>query len=504
MPGRYVRVRLGDVRRIAIPDESRKWWTLGAVSFGLFMVMLDNTVVNVALPTIGRKLEVGISELEWVVNAYTLTFAVLMLVGGKLADLFGRRRFYIAGLSLFTLSSLACGLAPSASFLIGARAVQGIGAALLSPATLSIITATFPREERGTAIGIWAGVASVGVAIGPLAGGLLTEHASWSWVFFVNVPIGVLAVAVAPFLVRESLDDSLERRLDLPAVAVSGAALFALTYALIEANSRGWGSPLIVGLLCASAAGIAGFVALERRTRVPMLDLSLFRSAVFSGGNLVVLLIGFALFGIVVYLSLYMQTILGYSPVRTGTIQLPYTGLIVVVAPLAGKLTDRLGPRLPVSVGALLMSVSLYLFSRLGVDSGFLDILPGLLVGGIGVGLAMGPSSTAVLSAVPVRQAGIGSGVLQTFRQTGGVLGVAVLGAILTASIATLPFDPRYPEQFVGGLHDALLAAAAFALAGALVGALTIDGKAPVRQRTVPAGGPATAAAQRTTRTRSA
>jgi EmrB/QacA subfamily drug resistance transporter len=476
------------VRPIAITDANRKWWTLGAVSFGLFMVMLDNTVVNVALPTIGRELGVGISELEWVVNAYTLTFAVLMLVGGKLADLLGRRRFFMAGLVLFTLSSLACGLAPSAGFLIGARAVQGVGAALLSPATLSIITATFPREERGTAIGIWAGVSAMGVAVGPLIGGLLTEHASWSWVFFINVPVGAVALAAAPALVRESKDDSIERRLDLPAVAVSGAALFALTYALIEANSRGWGSPLIVGLLSGSVAGLGAFVVLERRTRVPMLDLSLFRRSAFSGGNAVVLLIGFALFGIVVYLSLYMQMILGYSPVRAGTIQLPFTGLIVVVAPLAGKLTDRVGPRLPVTAGASLIASSLYLFSRLGVDSVFVDILPGLLVGGLGVGLAMGPSSTAVLSAVPVRQAGIGSGVLQTFRQTGGVLGVAVLGAILTASIAAAPFDPRYAAQFVAGLHNALLAAAGIALAGAVAGALSVPGGVALR----PAGSPRT------------
>ncbi len=463
--------------RAAITESNRKWWTLAAVSFGLFMVMLDNTVVNVALPTIGRELDVGISELEWVVNAYTLTFAVLMLVGGKLADLFGRRRFFMAGLALFTLSSLACGLAPSASFLIGARAIQGVGAALLSPATLSIITATFPREERGTAIGIWAGVSAVGLAVGPLIGGLLTEHAGWGWVFFINVPVGMLALAVAPILVRESKDDTLRRRLDLPGVGVSGAALFALTYALIEANSRGWGSPLIVGLLVFSVAGLAAFVLIERRTRVPMLDLSLFRSLRFSGGNVVVLLIGFALFGTVVYLSLYMQTILGYSPIRTGTIQLPYTGLIVVVAPLAGKVTDLVGPRVPVTAGALLMSLSLYLFSRLGVDSSFRDILPGLLAGGMGTGLAMGPSSAAVLSAVPVRQAGIGSGVLQTFRQTGGVLGVAVLGAILTASLATVPFDPRYPAQFVAGLHNALLAATGFALAGAVIAAVTVSSR---------------------------
>ncbi len=461
-----------EAARAASP--TRKWFTLGAVSFGLFMVMLDNTVVNVALPTIGRDLHAGISGLEWVVNGYTLTFAVLLLTGGKLGDMFGRRRLFMIGVIVFSTASLTCGLAASAGMLIGARAVQGAGAAMMSPATLSIITATFAREERGTAIGIWAGVSSIAIAIGPLVGGLLTEHAAWNWIFFVNVPIGALALVAARLFIDESKDNSVERRLDLPGLLTSAAGLFMLTYALIEANAYGWGSPLIVGLFAGSALAFAAFVVLEARERLPMLDLSLFRIRRFSGANTTVLLLTFAMFGIVFYISLYMQEMLGYSPVRAGTTQLPLTVLIVLVAPLAGKLTDLIGPRWPMTAGSALIGLSLFLFSRLGLHAHFAQMLPGLIAGGFGLGLAMGPTSTAALSAVPTDQAGVGSGVLQTCRQTGGVLGVAVMGAILTASIHTLPFDPRYPLQFIDGFQHALRVGAAISLAGAVVAALTI------------------------------
>jgi EmrB/QacA subfamily drug resistance transporter len=364
------------------------------------MVMLDNTVVNVALPTISRTLGMGISSLEWVVNGYTLSFAMLMLTGGKLADYFGRRRFFVTGLVLFSAASLVCGLSSSGGFLIVARVVQGAGAALLAPATLSIISATFPPEERDTAIGIWAGVSATALAIGPMVGGFVTEHMGWNWIFFINVPIGAVGVFAALIWVDESRDTALEQQLDLGGLALAATSVFALTYALIDANHYGWGSPRIVGLFAASGACLAAFVALELRERLPMLDLSRFRSGTFTGGNIVALLIGVALFGIVFYLSLYMQEILGYSAVRAGAAQLPFTALIVLVAPLAGKLTDRVGPRLPTVAGTLLLATSLLLFTEMGVSSHYLTILPGLIVGGIGTGLAMGPTTVAVLSAV--------------------------------------------------------------------------------------------------------
>src|SRR5215510_12027450 len=279
-----------------ISEEARKWWTLGAVAFGLFMIMLDNTVVNVALPSIARDLGVGLSELEWIVTGYALTFAAFMLTGGKLADLLGRRLIFVVGLTIFTLSSLACGMAGSGEVLIGARIVQGVGAALMNPATLSIITATFPPEQRGAAIGIWAGVSALALAIGPLVGGLLTEHASWNWIFFVNVPVGILGIAASFLLIDESRDSTHER-LDLPGLATSSVGLFALTYGLIEANAYGWGSTRIVGAFVVAAVSLVAFVMLERRQRAPMLDLALFRNRTYVGANLVMLLVALAMFG---------------------------------------------------------------------------------------------------------------------------------------------------------------------------------------------------------------
>src|SRR5881396_3430453 len=258
--------------------ENRKWWTLVAVAVGLFMIMLDNTVVNVALPSIQKDLGIGISELEWVVNAYALTFGVLLLTGGKLADLVGRRRIFIIGLVIFTASSLACGLANGAEVLIAARTVQGIGAALMNPATLSIITATFPPRQRGTAIGIWAGVSALALAFGPLVGGVITQDINWSWIFFINIPVGIAGVAGALVFIDESRDTSHEQRLDLPGLLTSAIGLFALTYGLIETNDHAWGSARVLTLFAIAVVFLVAFVLLELHQRLPMLDLSLFKN----------------------------------------------------------------------------------------------------------------------------------------------------------------------------------------------------------------------------------
>src|SRR3954454_15758420 len=285
--------------------ENRKWWTLAAVAVGLFMIMLDNTVVNVALPSIREDLGISISELEWVVNAYALTFGVLMLSGGKLADLLGRRTIFIVGLVIFTGSSLWCGLAGSAGSLIAARTVQGVGAALMNPATLSIITATFPPRQRSTAIGIWAGVSGLALAIGPIVGGLLTEKINWSWIFFINVPIGVLGVLAARVFIDETRDTSREQRLDLPGLVTSGFGLFALTYGLIETNDHAWTSTRVLLLFAIAVVALGAFALLELRQRLPMLDLSLFRDPTFAGANAAMLLVGLAMFGIFFYNSLF-------------------------------------------------------------------------------------------------------------------------------------------------------------------------------------------------------
>jgi EmrB/QacA subfamily drug resistance transporter len=448
--------------------ETKKWWTLAAVSVGLFMIMLDNTVVNVALPSIQRDLGVGLSELQWIVTGYTLSFAALMLSGGKLADMLGRRRIFVVGLIVFTATSLACGLASSGDTLIAARIVQGIGAALMSPATLSIISATFPPRQRGTAIGIWAGVSALALAIGPLVGGLLTEHVGWNWVFFVNVPVGAVGVVASLVFIDESRDTSHEQRLDLPGLVSSGLGLFALAYGLIQANDYGWTSGRIVGAF--AAVSLTVFVLLEQRQRLPMLDLSLFRSGTFTGANVVTLLVALAMFGVFFFISLYMQNILGYSPVQAGAAFLPLTVLIIVVAPIAGGITDRIGSRWLLTAGMILLGAQLLSFSTLDETSTFWDLLPGMLLGGVGMATTMTPSTAAAVRSVPVDKSGVGSAVLNSFRQVGFSIGIALMGAIMAHQIG----GRRTPEAFVDGLSTALLVAGGIAFAGAVVAAVLV------------------------------
>jgi EmrB/QacA subfamily drug resistance transporter len=456
-------------------EENRKWWTLAAVSFGLFMIMLDNTIVNVALPSIQRSLDLKISELEWVVTGYALTFGALMLTGGKLADLLGRRLIFVVGLAIFTLSSLACGLAGGATLLIAARVVQGVGAAMMNPSTLSIITVTFPPRQRGTAIGIWAGVSALALAIGPLVGGLITEHINWNWIFFINVPVGVLGIVAAYAFIDESRDTSREQRPDLPGLISSALGLFALSYALIEANTYGWTSGRILTAFAIAAAALVGFVLLERHQRLPMLDLSLFRNVGFAGANSVMLLVGLAMFGVFFYVSLYVQQVLGYSPIQAGASFLPWTLLIILLAPQAGRLSDRIGPRPLVASGMVILAGSLIVFSRLGVHASFWGLLPGMLLGGVGMSIAMAPTTAAAMSSVRPEKAGVGSAVLNSMRQVGGSLGIAVMGAIVASGVSNglHAGDPR-PVAFVSGFHHALQVATVIAGAGAVIAFTTL------------------------------
>jgi EmrB/QacA subfamily drug resistance transporter len=454
---------------------NRKWWTLAAVSFGLFMIMLDNTIVNVALPSIQRSLDLKISQLEWVVTGYALTFGALMLTGGKLADLLGRRRVFVAGLVVFTLSSLACGLAGSAGVLIGARVVQGVGAAMMNPATLSIITVTFPPRQRGTAIGIWAGVSALALAIGPLVGGVISEHINWNWIFFINVPIGALGIAAAYVFIDETRDTSHEQRPDVPGLVTSALGLFSLSYALIEANTYGWTSSRILAAFAVAAVALVVFVLLERHQRLPMLELGLFRNIGFSGANAVMLLIGLAMFGVFFYVSLYVQQVLGYSPVQAGASFLPWTLLIIPLAPVAGRLTDRLGPRPLVATGLGLLAASLFWFSHLGVDESFWSLLPGMILGGVGMSAAMAPTTAAAMSSVRADKAGVGSAVLNSMRQVGGSLGIAIMGAIVADGISSARASgDSQPAAFVHGFHHALDTAAVIAIAGAIIALTTL------------------------------
>jgi EmrB/QacA subfamily drug resistance transporter len=461
-----------------VTAENKQWWTLGTVAVGLFMIMLDNTVVNVALPAMQRSLHLQLSELEWVVAGYALTFAAFMLTGGKLADFLGRRLIFALGLAVFTGASLACGLAPNGGFLIGARVVQGLGAALMNPATLSIITATFPPRQRGTAIGIWAGVSAMALAIGPLVGGLLTQHVNWNWIFFINVPIGILGLLAIRAFVDESRDMSSEQRPDVPGLVSSGIGLFALTYAFIEANNYGWTSTRILGSFAIAAVALVVFVVLEMRQRLPMLDLSLFRNRTFTGANTAMLFVGLAMFGTFFYVSLYMQNVLRYSPVQAGAAFLPMTCLIILIAPRAGKLSDHYGSRWLVAGGMSLLTVMLLYFSTLGAGATFWALLPGLILGGFGMGLTMTPTTAAAMSAVPVDKAGVGSAVLNSGRQVGGSLGIAVMGAIVASAASG---GVRTPETYLTGFHDALRVAAVLAFAGAIVATALIR-KAPHHQ----------------------
>jgi EmrB/QacA subfamily drug resistance transporter len=413
-------------------DGNRRWWTLGAMCFALFMVMLDNTAVNVALPSIQRDLGASIAGLEWTVNAYTLSFAVLLVTGGRLGDIFGRRTVFVCGVVLFACSSGFIGFAQTQTWLVAGRLVQGVGAALMMPATLSIITNAFAPEERGKAIGTWAGVSGMALAIGPLLGGFLIEHVSWQSIFFVNLPVAALCVVVTLFAAQNSRDDTVARTIDFPGIAALTTGLASLVLALVEGNAWGWGSPRIVVLLAVAAVGLTAFALVERRVRVPMVDFTFFRSRTFLGTSLVAFTVTFAMLASFFFVTLYMQNILGYSPLEAGLRTLPTTVLIIALGPIVGRLTDRIGPRTPLVTGLLLVAIAIFWQSRIRVDTGYGFLVGSFVVLGLGIGCVMSPMSTAAMNAVAREKAGVASGVLTMSRMVGGTFGVAVIGALVT------------------------------------------------------------------------
>jgi EmrB/QacA subfamily drug resistance transporter len=398
--------------------------------FALFMIMLDNTVVNVALPSIQRSLDTSLSGLEWTVNIYTLTFAVLLVTGGRLGDIFGRRRAFLIGVVVFALSSATAGLAPNATSLIVSRGVQGIGAALMMPATLSIITNAFPAHERGKAIGTWAGVSALALAIGPVVGGLLTEHVSWRAIFFLNVPVAAAAVIVTLAAARESRDQTVARTVDYAGIASISLGIGSLVLALVEGNRWGWGSPQIIALLVVSALGLAAFAIAETHGRNPMIQFEFFRSRTFLATNGIAFVVSFAMLAQFFFMALYMQNILDYSPFEAGLRFLPATLVIMVGAPISGRLTDRVGAKYPIAGGLLLVGLALYLQSRITVDSGYAQILPTFILMGLGMGFVMSPMSTAAMNSVTEAKAGAASGILSMSRMVGGTFGVAAVGAL--------------------------------------------------------------------------
>jgi len=453
-----------------VTAENRKWWGLGALGISVFMSMLDNTVVSLALPTIGKDLNTTLTQLEWVVNAYALVFAVFLLTGGKLADLLGRRRIFIAGLVVFTASSLACGLAGTGASLIAFRAIQGTGAAMMLPATLSIITATFSAEERGIAIGIWAALSGAALAIGPMVGGLLVEKAGWEWIFFINVPVGVIGIFAALRLLDESRDTSAVRRVDFPGLVTSGLGIFALNFALIQGNEYGWGSARIVLSFVAAGVLLVLFLVVELRQRVPMFDLALFRIRSFTAANVNGLLMFIGLFTYILYFSIFMQTVLRYSAIKAGATFLVSSAAILIVGPAAGAIAAKVGARLPMVAGMMGYGIALLGMSRLDEHSGFWDFAPWLFLGGAGFGLIVAPMTDTVLESVDVTKAGVASGMMQVFRQLGGALGVAIMGAILAGYLNGLaPGQPGYASNFVSAWHTMTIVAALITFASAVI-----------------------------------
>jgi EmrB/QacA subfamily drug resistance transporter len=450
--------RAGGRRERLITEENRKWWTLGSMCFALFMVMLDNTVVNVALPSIQRDLHASLSALEWTVNAYTLTFAVLLVTGGRLGDIFGRRKMFLFGVVVFGLSSALIGFSPNDTTLVAFRALQGIGAAFMMPATLSIITQTFPPEQRGMAIGTWAGVSALALAIGPVVGGLLVQQVSWRAIFFINPPVAVGAVAVALFATKDSRDETVGRSVDFAGIGSLTIGLTALVLALVEGNTWHWGSPGVIALFATAVIALGAFIPIERRVANPMIDFAFFRSRTSLGANLVGLIVSFAMFSQFFFITLYMQNVLHYSPLQTGVRFLPSTVVIIVMGPLAGRLADRIGSRPLITIGLLLIASALGIQSQLTVHSGYGLLLPGFILMGMGMGLVMSPMSTAAMNAVDKTKAGAASGVLSMSRMVGGTFGVAIMGALVT-TIGRSKLNgslPQVPAHIRGQIADAL------------------------------------------------
>jgi EmrB/QacA subfamily drug resistance transporter len=463
----------------------RKWRALIIVCVGIFMLLLDITVVNVALPDIQKELHTSFTDLQWVVDAYALLLATCMLNAGTLGDLIGRKRVFIGGVVLFTAASAACGAATSPLFLNLARGVQGIGGAVMFAVTLAILSQEFHGKERGTAFGIWGATIGAAVAIGPLVGGALTTWAGWRWIFFVNLPIGAICVVGAFAYLHESRDEQ-RGGFDLPGFVTLTAGLFALVLSLLRGNDWGWSSGREVGLLAFGAVSLVVFVLVEQRSPAPMLDMSLFRVPTFTGAQIVAFAISSAMFSQFLYLTLYLQNVLGYSPIQAGLRFLPLSLLAFAAAPIAGRLSARAPVRLLLGVGMGLVGLALLLMHGVTPSSHWTTLLPGFLVGGIGIGMVNAPLAATAVSVVEPRRAGMASGINNTFRQVGIATGIAGLGAIfqdkiksdLHGSPAAKAVASGAVQQgghvaraaFIAGLNEILLVAAFVAFAGAILG----------------------------------
>ncbi|WP_405470907.1 MFS transporter [Streptomyces canus] len=446
-------------------------WALVITSVAGFMAALDNLVVTTALPSIREDLGGGLHDLEWTVSAYTLTFAVLLMTGAALGDRFGRRRLFLTGLTIFTGASAAAALAPGIDSLIAARAVQGVGAAIMMPLTLTLLTAAVPVAKRGMAYGIWGAVNGLAVASGPLIGGSLTEHISWQWIFWLNVPLGVALLPLARLRLAESHGTG--ARLDIPGTLLASGGLFGIVYGLVRGPSDGWTDSVVLLALFAGAALLAAFVLYSTRAKNPMLPMRLFRSRAFSGINAASLLMFLGMFGSIFLLSQYMQGVLGYSPTEAGLRMLPWTGMPMLVAPIAGILSDRIGGRPVVATGLFFQAAGLaYMASVVTVDASYSAQLPGLILSGIGMALFFAPASNLVMSSVRSAEQGIASGANNALREVGGALGIAVM-----ASIFSSQGGYESGQSFVDGLRPALVTGAAVVAVAGVAALLIPSGK---------------------------
>jgi len=500
----------------AVPDP-RRWWTLVVLCFSLLVIALDNTILNVALPTLQRDLDASASELQWIVDSYMLVFAAVLLTAGALGDRFGRKKALAFGLLVFALGSGLSALADSSGMLIATRALMGVGGAFIMPSTLSILTAVFPAHERGKAIGIWAAVSGLGSVIGPVTGGWLVEHGDWSLVFLVNLPFVAAALLSGRWLVPESLDPA-KPRLDGTGFALSSLGLGALVWAIIEAPARGWADGLILVAFAVAAAALGAFIAWELRVREPMLDVRLFRNRRFSAASGAIAVAFFALFGTIFFLTQYLQSVLGYGAFESGLRVMPVAAGVVLGGPLSAKLVEHVGTKRVVCAGLALVAVGLTMLSGAEVGGGYGIVAAVLLVLGLGMGLTMAPATESVMGSLPLAKASVGSAVNDATRTMGGALGVAVLGSLLSSGYRAgmegatqgLPagaaetanqslagalavaqrlgggaggrVSEAAQQAFVDGMHTAVLAGAAVAAAGALLTLVALPARAPLAE----------------------
>ena len=491
----------------------RRWWILGILCLSLLVIGLDNTILNVALPTLVRDLHASTSQLQWIVEAYVLVFAGLLLTTGSLSDRYGRRSALAAGLVVFGIGSVLSAFAGSASMLIATRALMGIGGALIMPSTLSILTNVFPPEERGRAIGVWAGVSGLGIAIGPIVGGWLLNHFWWGSVFFVNVPVVIFAVIAGRLIVPNSKDPS-PHALDPVGAVLSIAGLVSLVYGIIEAPAHGWTSPQTLATFAVAAVLLVAFVIWELRSDHPMLNVEFFENPRFTAANISIVLVFFALFGSLFFLTQYLQFVLGYTPLQAGLRVAPIALVLMVSAPLAGRFVSRFGNKVLVASGMTAVAIGLGFLGTITVSSGYPHVLIALVILGAGMGTAMVPATESIMGSLPLAKAGLGSAMNDTTRQIGGALGVAILGSVfasaytsnIAASLTGLPADTAAAasasvdqalkagqliggeaglaiitaakEAFISAMDRGLFVGAAIALLGAMVALVWLPSRA--------------------------